>query len=452
MPPTVTKNRQANEFRAKAQALRDELADETKSFTREEVDAKLDEIKAFESRAAIAAEFTADAEIVRQGGEELVRKPGPNGNGDGAADESTYDEIVQDIRKAFGGPNGYLLAMARRRDTPMSARQLEAHARAQAFHKRVIIGDESDASGGEWLLPLQQEESIFVADLTQPGLLERARRFAVSGRTLRIPMLDQSNDANTRPMASIAAITIVGEGAEKPIREPKFLQRLLTVYKWAAYSEIGDEVLADDMTGSLAPTLQRAVGGQVMNEINGFVTFDGDGTGEPLAALHANNPALYTVARETTSTVTVNDIFEMDARHVEGPGSFWIAHPSVKPKLFGMQLAASSMVTWISNLRDRPVPMLLGKPIVFTHLGPPLSGVGDLALINPEFYAVAMRQALTVESSIHYKFRNDITAYRFFARAGGIPIPLGFYSYKATVGNKDYPVSPFVALSDAIDS
>lgn len=117
-----------------------------------------------------------------------------------------------------------------------------------------------------------------------------------------------------------------------------------------------------------------------------------------------------------------------------------------------MQLAASSMVTFISNMRDRPVPTLLGKPIVFSHLGPPLSGPGDLALINPDFYAVAMRQAVTVESSIHYKFRNDITAYRFFARAGGIPIPTGPYSYKATVGNKDYAVSPFIALGDAVDS
>ena len=48
---------------------------------------------------------------------------------------------------------------------------------------------------------------------------------------------------------------------------------------------------------------------------------------------------------------------------------------------------------------------------------------GDLALINPAHYAVGMRQSLTVESSIHYRFRNDITAYRFFARAGPAPDP-----------------------------
>lgn len=450
MKVKVTKNRQANEFRAKADALRQELLDETKTYSKEEIDAKLEEIHVFEKRADLAAEFTPEKEIEDQGGDGGITLPSPDGRKD--ADDPEYKDIVKEVRKAFGGPNGYLLAMARRRDTPLNTRQIEVHTRAQAFHKRTIIGDADDASGGEWLLPLQQEESIFVADLAQPGLLERARRFVVRGRSLRIPMLDQSNDANTRPMAGIAAITIVGEAAEKPIREPKFIQRVLNVHKWAAYSEIGDEVLADDMTGDLAPTLQRAVGGQIMNEINGFITFDGDGTGEPLGALHANNAALYLVPRETTSTVTVNDVFEMDARHVQGPGSFWLAHPSVAPKLYGMQLAASSMVTWISNLRDRPTPTLLGKPVIFTHLGPPLSGVGDLALINPDFYAVALRQALTVESSIHYKFRNDITAYRFFARAGGIPIPTGYYSYKATVGNKDYPVSPFVALSDAVDS
>lgn len=331
---TVTKNRQANEFKARADALRQELIDPDKTYTKDEIDAKVAEIKAFESRAAIAAEFTADAEIQRQGGDEAIRKGGPE-SGD-VQDDPQFQDIVADVRKAFGGPNGYLLAIARRNHPdakPWTDKQLKAHQRAQAFHKRTIIGDDNDASGGEYLLPLQQEESIFVADFMQQGLLERARRYAVRGRTLRIPILKQSEDGNTRSWAGIAAITIVGEGGEKPVHEPAFDQRLMTIYKWAAYAELGDEVLADDMTGELAPTVQRVIGGQMLNEINGYISFDGSGTSQPLAALHANNGALLTVNRDTTSTVTTADIFEMDARHVEGPGSFWLAHPSIKPAL-----------------------------------------------------------------------------------------------------------------------
>lgn len=447
--PVEAKSRKANEFKAQANAIRAELLDDTKPLTKDEVVQKQEAIQALEMRATAIAGFTPEEEIERQGGDELVRTKSPE-HGD-EPEVLQYEDLTKEVRKAFGGPNSYLVALARRSSPdakPWTTRQKAAHQKVADFQKRTIIGDTSDASGGEFLLPLQQVQSIFSAEIEQPGLLERARQYPVSGRTLRIPYLDQYDAANTRPMAGIAAVTIVGEGAEKPVREPQFLQRLLTVYKWAAYSELGDEILADDMTGDLAPTLVRTVGGQVNNEINGYVTVDGTGSSQPLGALHANNAALLTVNRDTSMQIKAADIFEMDAKHVEGPGSFWLAHVSTKPQLYAMTLTSGSMVTWITDLRSRPVPMLLGKPVIFTHLTSLLGVAGDLALINPAFYAVAMRQVLTVESSIHYKFRNDITAYRFFARAGGIPIPTGTYSYKSSGSTKTYEVSPFVRLGD----
>jgi hypothetical protein len=53
---------------------------------------------------------------------------------------------------------------------------------------------------------------------------------------------------------------------------------------------------------------------------------------------------------------------------------------------------------------------------------------------------------LTVESSIHVKFVQDITTYRFLARGGGIPIPTSTYAYKTSAGVKVDPHSPFVVL------
>src|SRR5690606_3366212 len=155
-------------------------------------------------------------------------------------------------------------------------------------------------------------------------------------------------------MAGIAAITIVGEGGEKPEREPTFLQRLLNIYKWAAYTELGDEVIADDMTGDLAPTVTQAVGGPVVTENNGYVTVDGSGTGQPLGALHSNNGALLTVNRDTSQQIKTGDVFAMDAKHVEGPNSFWLAHVSTKPQLYALALSGNTLVTWITDLRSRP--------------------------------------------------------------------------------------------------
>jgi 3-hydroxybutyryl-CoA dehydrogenase len=77
----------------------------------------------------------------------------------------------------------------------------------------------------------------------------------------------------------------------------------------------------------------------------------------------------------------------------------------------------------------------------------PPAPVQDVALVNGDFYSMGLRQALTVESSIHVAFVQDVTTYRFVARGGGIPLPTSTYAYKVDgAGNKVDPHSPFVTL------
>ena len=156
--------------------------------------------------------------------------------------------------------------------------------------------------------------------------------------------------------------------------------------------------------------------------------------------------------RDTQNDFKVEDVFNMYARHVIGPQSRWYIHPSVVPKMMSLTLNGTTLVTFIQSLNNTPQMQLLGIPVVVTPLVALLGSQGDVCLGNGAFYAMALRQALTVESSIHYKFRNDVTAYRFFARAGGIPIPTSTYSYKSVASVKEYAVSPFVVLDDVYAS
>jgi hypothetical protein len=57
-----------------------------------------------------------------------------------------------------------------------------------------------------------------------------------------------------------------------------------------------------------------------------------------------------------------------------------------------------------------------------------------------------------MESSIHYKFRDDVTAYRFFVRAGGLQIPTSTYSFESTGAAKGFEFSPSVILGDDVTS
>ena len=311
---------------------------------------------------------------------------------------------------------------------------------------RTITGS---TSGGEFLLPLTQVPEIFSVSNAQPGIFQSARRYNVPGRSLRIPYLIQDEGTTTlnRPMAGkIANVTIVGEGSTKPEREPQFGQRLLEIYKYAAITEFGDEILGDDFTGELPSEVTTAVGGQIINKLNEDLTIDGTGSSQPLGALHANNGALIAVNRTTASSFVAADAFKMYERHTLGPNSVWMVSRRVLAQLFALQATNNTMVTWISNLRDRPQMLLLGLPVIVTDLLNTLGTKGDVALLNGDFYAMGLRQALTVESSIHVKFVQDITTYRFLARGGGIPIPTSTYAYKTSAGVKVDPHSPFVVL------
>lgn len=462
--PAVMKNRAANDLKAKANTIREELLDLTKTFTVDEVNTRTAEINALEQRANLAAGCTPEDEIASQDGDGVATRNAPgrddptdiDANGVRRGAETKHQREIAALRarvaEAFGGPNSMILALAQRNIKPLETRQSQVLQAISEFQKRTIVGTANDASGGEYLLPLQQVASIFSVQMETPGIFDQARRYPVSGRTLRIPYLVQTDGDHTRPMSGFAAVTIVGEGAEKPLREPSFLQRLLTVYKWAAYTELSDEILADDFTGDLAPTVQDVIGRAVVSAINESVTMDGDGTDEPLGAFNNANGALLKVTRTTQNAFKVEDAFEMYARHVMGPKSRWYIHPSVMPQLMGMTLNGTTLVTWLQSLHGAPQMQLLGIPMVVTPLVRVLGEQGDVCLGNADFYALAVRQALTIESSIHYKFRNDITAYRFLARAGGIPIPTDTYSYKSTASSKDYEVSPFVVLDDVYAS
>lgn len=450
--PEIIKNPKAVELLNRAAALEAELGDTSKTYTLDEVKKRVEDIAALKQRADVVAGATEQAveQRVEQGVIAKVKGPEAKEEEDF---ESDYQSRSESVFKAFGGFGRYILSIAQRGSPdarPWTERQKKAHAAMQEMQQRVVIGTASDHSGGEFLLPLTQAPDIFVgASILQGGLFERAPKYPCPGRTTRIPYLKQDDaTGKTRPLSGISATAIVGEGAEKTEHEPELGQRTVTAYKYAAYTEWADEVMDDDYTGQGPSVLQMAVGNDILNSMNAHVTIDGSGTAQPLGALHTNNGALITVNRDTSQQIKTVDVFTMMSKHTMGPGSFWLAHPSAIPQLFALQLTSGSQVTFIQNLNGSPSGILMGFPIVFTHLVSLLGVAGDLALIDPTQYGAVARRALTMQSSIHYKFRDDITAFRFFARGGGLPIPTSTYSYKASGGTKTFAYSGFVRLGD----
>ncbi len=298
MTPLVSKNRAAAALREQAHKIRHDLVDPTNSYTAEEVERMTSEIRSLEMRAQTAAEFTPDAEVSRQGGDaDLVRVDAGSDRSEFAGMVDAMTEVRSAIVRAFPNVGSYIRAATRGPANPNEAAALKQ----VDLMTRTITGS---TNGGEFLLPLTQVPEIFSVSNQQPGLFQYARRYNVPGRSLRIPYLLQDEGTSTlnRPMAGkIANVTIVGEGATKPERDPNFGQRLLTMYKYAAVTEFGDELLGDDFTGELPAEVTAAVGGQVINKINEDITIDGTGSSQPLGAFNTSNTALLKVVRQTAS-------------------------------------------------------------------------------------------------------------------------------------------------------
>ena len=147
--PLVSKNRAANELREQAHALRSQLADPTATFTADEVEKRLSDIRAIEMRAQAAAEFTPDAEVSRQGGDETLVRVNAAGDREQVDSMAGAVDQARAILKDAGIRNlgQYVRAVAK---GPANA------AEAAALNKmdlmtRTITGS---TNGGEYLLPL----------------------------------------------------------------------------------------------------------------------------------------------------------------------------------------------------------------------------------------------------------------------------------------------------------
>jgi HK97 family phage major capsid protein len=86
---------------------------------------------------------------------------------------------------------------------------------------------------------------------------------------------------------------------------------------------------------------------------------------------------------------------------------------------------------------------ILNLPVYITGALPALGTSGDFMLIDPSYYLIGDRQAMSIAYSEHYAFVTDQAAWRFTSRVDGQP----WINASVTLEDAATTVSPFVALS-----
>lgn len=275
-------------------------------------------------------------------------------------------------------------------------------------------------SEGGFLIPEVLRSEILRVALESSIVRSRARVVLMDSLTVPFPMIDVTSNASSVFGGVVGYWT--EEGAQLPASEASFGRVLLQAKKLTTYTEVPNELLQDSIISFDTFINQLFPLAIAWFEDNAFLT--GNGVGQPQGAL--NSPAYVAVAAESgqaSGTIQWENIVKMYSRML--PSSLgtavWVANIDTFPALATMALnvGTGGSAIWMNNGVQGPPMTILGRPVIFTEKVPSLGSQGDLNFVDFGYYLLGDRQAMISTSSPHYKFQNDMTAYRVIERVDG---------------------------------
>ena len=289
-------------------------------------------------------------------------------------------------------------------------------------------------------------------------LLKRAYETGqVASRCRRIPVGDNANGLKINGIDETSRVTgsrwggvrayWIGEADDKTASKPKFRQIELSLKKLIGLCYATDELLQD-------ATALEAVMNQAFAEEFGFMLDDacinGTGAGQPLGVM--NSPCLVSVAKEDAQladTVEYANIVKMWSRcYARGrTNAVWFINQDVEPQLFQMGIVVGMGGTPVylppGGASGQPYGTLFGRPVIAIEQCQTLGDAGDIILGDFSQYILIDKGGVQSASSIHVRFVNDESVFRFVYRVDGQPI----WNSALTPFKGSNTLSPFVRLA-----
>lgn len=172
----------------------------------------------------------------------------------------------------------------------------------------------------------------------------------------------------------------------------------------------------------------------------------GTGVGEYLGVL--NSPALVTIAKEgsqSNDTINITNVRKMRARIYGYQNAVWMINQDAYPQIaaLGETTSGSNAPVFQPSLNLGDPDMLLGRPVIYDENMATLGDLGDIMLINWNEYLEGTWGGTSFAESIHVRFVNHETAFRFGVYNCGAP----WWRTALTPKNSADTLSPFVALA-----
>lgn len=238
------------------------------------------------------------------------------------------------------------------------------------------------------------------------------------------------------------------EAGTKAPTKPKLRQMRLDLKKLIGAYYATDELLQD--TVALESFMMQA-----FTEEFGFMMDDGIvnglGAGQLLGIM--NSPckvAQPKEANQAAATIVSKNIMKMWTRlwARSMPNAVWLINQSCWEQIFGLTITVGTggapMYIEPGKIKDAPYGALLGRPILPIEQCQALGTEGDIILADLSQFLLIDKGGIQSQSSIHVKFLNDETVFRFVYRVDGQPTWIApLTPYKDTGKTQ----SPFITLA-----
>jgi HK97 family phage major capsid protein len=359
----------------------------------------------------------------------------PRGNGNGHGTRSAEGEGESKF-ESFGD---MLIAV---RNAAMPGARVDP----RLFTRSATGLSESVPADGGFLVNKEITNELLTRTMETGLLASRVRKIPVGANSngLKVNAVDETSRVTGSRWGGVVAYWI-NEADTKTASRPRFRQMELTLKKLIGLCYATDELLED------AVALEAVIRTAFAEEFGFMIDLsilDGTGTGQPLGILRS--PALVTVtpSAPTVAGVAAKDVAAMWGR-LYAPSratAVWLTSQATETSFYSMNMdigtGGQAVFMPPGGMSVAPYSTLYGRPILpMEQLAAP-NAAGDIMLVDPMQYVMIQKGGVQSATSIHVRFVNDETAFRFVIRVDGLPV----WNAALTPYNGTATVSPYVTL------
>lgn len=302
--------------------------------------------------------------------------------------------------------------------------------RLERLAAATTYGQESVGGDGGFAVPPDFRTTIMEKVLGEDSLLSRCDQITCAGNTFTAPFDE------TTPWQTTGGIQAYwdGEASTATQSKPLIEQRTVKLNKIRALVPMTEELLED--ASAMDAYLRRKAPEKIGFKVN-LAILQGTGVGQPAGILTAGcTVSVAKVSSQVADTLVGVNLINMYSRMYAPLRSqaTWVFHQDTEPQLWTLMKVGKldtgaadtgwgSLLTNIISYGPQGQMLIFGRPVIFSQACETLGDKGDAFFIHFPSYLALLKSGPNprVETSMHLWFDQDLMAFKFVLRVGGIP-------------------------------